>query len=187
MNSINAFSSSSVVYPATISISLPQKHTEKSFVRKPTEPVYIKKMVQHITKMEAMIQQQKKATNVLEKDFLTFKKSAISFIENIKKQSEKKPRKPSGFVLPVPISNELADFLGEPHGSQKSRTEVTKCIIKYISDNKLMNPVKKTQVVPDEKLKTLLGSTVDFENLTRFNIQKYMNRHFFTQSIVKPL
>lgn len=177
MNSINTCTNSC----STISIPLSKKQTEKSSVRKPDEPVYIKKMIQHITKMETMIQQQKNATNVLEKDFLIFKKSAISFIENIKKKSEKKPRKPSGFVLPVPISNELSDFLGEPHGSQKSRTEVTKFIINYISENKLMNPAKKTQVVPDEKLKTLLGNDVDFDKLTRFNIQKYMNRHFFTQ------
>lgn len=181
MSSINSISTSSVASSETKSMSLPQKHKEKQYVRKPAEPVYIKKMVQHITKMEEMIQQQKNLISILEKDFLNFKKSAISFIENIKKKSEKKPRKPSGFLLPVPISNELSDFLGEPHGSQKSRTEVTKCIIKYISDNKLMNPDKKTQVVPDQKLRTLLGNDINFENLTRFNIQKYMNRHFYTQ------
>ena len=96
----------------------------------------------------------------------------------MKKTSEKKPRKPSGFVLPVPISPELCRFLNIPEGSQVPRTEVTKYLIHYIDEHQLIDTERKTIVVPNDALSTLLGPDVDAETLTRFTIQKYMNRHF---------
>ena len=141
-------------------------------------PVNIKKMIQSITTMETTINDHKKQFAILDNEFHKFKKIATSFIEFSKKKLEKKPRKPSGFVLPVPISNELCDFLGISKGSSISRTETTKFLIKYISDNGLIHPENKTLVVPDEKLLKLLGNNVDLTKLTRFTIQKYMNRHF---------
>lgn len=142
-------------------------------------PVNLTKMVQIMNDMEINIVQQKNAINDMDKKFQKLKKIASSFINNIKKSLEKKPRKPSGFVLPVQVSDELCDFLAIPRGFKVSRTDVTKHIIKYISDNNLINPEKKTQVVPDEKLLKLLGEDlVNLDKLTRFNIQKLMNRHF---------
>ena len=141
-------------------------------------PANVKKMEAAIHSMEAIIDDQHKRMMNLEKEFNGFKRFAASFIENIKKSCEKKPRKASGFVLAVPISNQLCDFLDIPHGSQVSRTEVTKYLIAYISDNGLTNPEKKTLVIPDERLAQLLGPDVDLETLTRFTIQKYMNRHY---------
>ena len=144
----------------------------------PKVPANVKKMEKAIQSMDMLIKEQHTRMNHLEKEFTHFKKMASSFIENIRKNCEKKPRKASGFVLPVPISNELCDFLDIPHGSQVSRTEVTKYLIAYINENDLTNPEKKTLVIPNEKLHALLGPTVDLETLTRFTIQKYMNRHY---------
>jgi chromatin remodeling complex protein RSC6 len=141
-------------------------------------PVNVKKMMQTLNNMEVSIYEQKNKLNNMEKEFHKFKKYSLSFIEFSKKQLEKKPRQPSGFQLPVSLSNELCDFLGLDHDSKLPRTEVTKMLIKYISDNQLINPEKKTQIIPDEKLMTLLGNNVDLPNLTRFTIQKYMNCHF---------
>jgi chromatin remodeling complex protein RSC6 len=141
-------------------------------------PVNIKKMIKYLMDMETTIHLQKEQMAHTEKQFLQFKKCATSFIDFSKKQLEKKPRKPSGFRLPVTLSNELCDFLNIVHGSQLPRTEVTKLLIKYISDNQLINPIKKVQIIPDEKLLNLLGNDIDFTTLTRFTIQKYMNRHF---------
>ena len=59
-----------------------------------------------------------------------------------------------------------------------SRTDVTKHLIEYISKYNLYDPNKKSRVIPNEKLLTLLGNDVDTENLTRFTIQKYMNKHY---------
>jgi chromatin remodeling complex protein RSC6 len=141
-------------------------------------PSNVKKMEKAIETMDSIISEQHTRMIHLEKEFNQFKKFAASFIENIKKGCEKKPRKASGFVLPVPISDELCDFLDIAHGSQVSRTEVTKYLIAYISDHNLTNPEKRTLVVPDDKLGKLLGPDVDLETLTRFTIQKYMNQHY---------
>jgi hypothetical protein len=141
-------------------------------------PANVKKMESAIQSMESVIQSQKTALHQMEKEFSHFKRLATSFIENTKKSSEKKPRKPSGFVLPVPISPELCRFLNIPEGSQVSRTEVTKYLIHYIDEHQLIDPERKTIVVPNDALSALLGPDVDAETLTRFTIQKYMNRHF---------
>lgn len=146
----------------------------------PKLPVNIKKMIKSIADMEKFIDQQKAQLNTMDKEFNKFKKNAISFIDFSKKQLEKKPRQPSGFQLPVSLSNNLCDFLEIEHNSKLPRTEVTKSIIKYISDNQLFNPDKKTQIIPNEKLLKLLGDNVDLDGLTRFTIQKYMNCHYLT-------
>ena len=141
-------------------------------------PINIQKMMKALNEMETSINNQKAQLTTMEKDFIKFKKFSTSFIEFSKKQLEKKPRKPSGFQLPVHISDHLCDFLEIDRGSKMPRTEVTKFIIKYISDNQLVNPEKKTQIIPNEQLLKLLGDDIDLQNLTRFTIQKYMNRHF---------
>ena len=141
-------------------------------------PVNIKKMMKAMNDMEKTIDYQKTQLHTMEKEFLKFKKFAKSFIDFSKKQLEKKPRQPSGFQLPVSLSNELCNFLEIEHNSKMPRTEVTKRIISYISQHELINPEKKTHIIPDEKLSKLLGNNVDLSTLTRFTIQKYMNCHY---------
>jgi chromatin remodeling complex protein RSC6 len=141
-------------------------------------PSNVKKMESALKQMEELIHTQKTALQNTEREFRIFKRFAASVIEQSKKTREKKPRKPSGFVLPVPISTELCHFLQLPEGSRISRTEVTKYLIHYIKDNQLTDPENKTRVVPDSALNKLLGPDVDLNTLTRFTIQKYMTRHF---------
>ena len=141
-------------------------------------PANVKKMEKAIQSMTSLFDEQHQRLRQLEKEFTHFKKFAASFIENIKRGCERKPRKASGFVLAGPISDELCDFLDIPHGSHAPRTEVTKYLIDYIADNNLTHPEKKTLVVPNERLAALLGPDVDLDTLTRFTIQRYMNRHY---------
>jgi chromatin remodeling complex protein RSC6 len=145
-------------------------------------PANITKMEKAISEMGSIIEEGKKNICSIEKEFIKFKKYSSSFIENAKRACEKKPRKPSGFVLPVDISDELCDFLNIPHGSQVARTEVTKYIIQYITEHDLSDPERKTIIVPDEKLGKLLGNDVDLDTLTRFTLQKYMNKHYIQKS-----
>ena len=147
-------------------------------------PVNIRKMIKAMIDMETSINYQKTQLHTMEKEFLMFKKFAISFFDFSKKQLEKKPRQPSGFQLPVLLSNDVCDFLEIEHGSKLPRTEVTKRLIKYVSDHSLINPEKKTQIIPDEKLIKLLGTNVDLSTLTRFTIQKYMNCHYISNKII---
>ena len=95
-----------------------------------------------------------------------------------KEQLKKKKgghRKPSGFAKPVKISEELCEFIGLEKGVEMARTEVTKEIIKYIKKEGLS---KSRKIEPDEKLGKLIGKLEEGEELTYFNMQKYMNKHF---------
>lgn len=86
-------------------------------------------------------------------------------------------RKPSGFVKPALISDELANFLGKPKGSEMARTEVTKEINNYILSNNLQDKNNGRIIRADTKLRKLLRLNKSDE-LTYFNLQKYMSPHF---------
>ena len=93
------------------------------------------------------------------------------------KNKKKGNRKASGFAIPTKISKDLCNFMDKPEGTKMARTEVTKYIIQYIKDNKLPNG---KIIKPDKKLKGLLN-VEGAEEVTYFNIQKYMNKHFIKE------
>ena len=92
-------------------------------------------------------------------------------------RKRKSNRKPSGFVKPTLISTELASFLGKPKGTEMARTEVTREINKYIRANNLQDPSNGRVIRADTKLRKLLKLNKSDE-LTYFNLQKYMSPHF---------
>ena len=96
---------------------------------------------------------------------------------NAKRKRKTGNRKPSGFVKPTLISSELASFLGKPDGTEMARTEVTREINAYLKSNKLQDATNGRRIIPDAKLKTLLKIKKGDE-LTYFNLQKYMSTHF---------
>jgi len=98
-----------------------------------------------------------------------------------KKNRNKGNRKPSGFAVPTKITDELCDFMKKPHGTPVARTEVTQYIIQYIKDNNLQWDKNRKVIKPDPALKGLLavGSK---DEVTYFNLQRYMNRHFVKTS-----
>jgi chromatin remodeling complex protein RSC6 len=134
----------------------------------------------------------------LEMALLSNKKSAelaVLEIRNLKKQVKKlKPqknkkvlkadRKPHGFAVPTIVSEELCNFMKVVPGSLVSRTNVTKKLTDYISENKLQNPENRRQIIPDVVLSSLLGDAAKDAFLTHFTIQKYMNHHFFKNTPV---
>lgn len=97
--------------------------------------------------------------------------------KEISKNKNRGNRKPSGFAEATQISDELCSFMGKEKGEKIARTEVTKYICTYIKDNDLKQEDNKRIINPDTKLKTLLGVT-DNSEITFFNIQRYMNKHF---------
>lgn len=86
-------------------------------------------------------------------------------------------RKPSGFVKPTLISTELASFLKKPKGTEMARTEVTREINQYIRQHNLQDPKNGRRILADTKLRKLLKLGKNDE-LTYFNLQKYMSPHF---------
>ena len=95
---------------------------------------------------------------------------------------EVKPRKPSIFELPTPLSNELCSFLARPAGSKESRSNITKAITTYVKEKNLK---EKHTIKPDAKLKALLG-VAEGDVLTYFNLQKYLNRHYLKPAAAVP-
>jgi len=94
-----------------------------------------------------------------------------------KKKRKTGNRAPSGFVKPTLISNELAGFLGKPEGSEMARTEVTREINSYIREHKLQDKENGRKIIADKKLTSLLKLKKGDE-LTYFNLQRYMSPHF---------
>ena len=85
-----------------------------------------------------------------------------------------KPARVSIFQVPTGLTPELCAFMGRPAGSLESRSNVTKFITKYVSDNNLKN---KHDINADAKLLKLLRLTKE-DKLTYFNLQKYLNVHY---------
>jgi len=96
---------------------------------------------------------------------------------NTKRKRKSGNRAPSGFVKPTRISDELAKFLDKPIGSEMARTDVTKDINLYIRTHKLQDVTNGRKIIPDKKLASLLKIKQN-EELTYFNLQKFMSIHF---------
>ena len=80
---------------------------------------------------------------------------------------------------------DLAKFLGLSKGELISRTDVTKRIHTYCKEQNLQNPDDKRKITPDSSLKKLLNLQKGDE-LTFFNLQKYMKVHFPNKDGVFP-
>ena len=113
----------------------------------------------------------------VEKDYAKIVKDHDKVANKRRSQS----RKPSGFAKPSPLSDEMAEFLGLDKGVEIARNEVTKLINKYIVDNNLREEADKRKILPDQKLSKLLKLTGD-ENLSYFNLQKYIKHHFVAKT-----
>ena len=120
--------------------------------------------------------------STLKTEYRALEKKWTREVKAAQKVSSKRKRKagnraPSGFVKPTKISDELAKFLEKPIGSEMARTEVTRDINKYIRTNNLQDKENGRKINPDTKLATLL-KLKKTDELTYFNLQRYMSPHF---------
>jgi len=110
----------------------------------------------------------------------TVGKQMRNYAREAKKIKNKGNRKPSGFAVAGKISDELCEFMQKPKGSTAARTEVTQYIIKYIKDNNLQWVENRKIIKPNTPLKNLLAVQPN-EEVTYFNIQRFMNKHFIKE------
>jgi chromatin remodeling complex protein RSC6 len=128
------------------------------------------------------LQQLGAVVSALKTEFRSLEKKASRELKTAAKASHKRKRKtgnrsPSGFVKPTLISDELATFLDKTKGTQMARTEVTREINAYIRANQLQDKTNGRRINADTKLASLLKLTSG-EELTYFNLQRYMSPHF---------
>jgi len=110
----------------------------------------------------------------------------------LKKANGKRARKPrdpnapkSGFAKEGPVSAEMGKFLGLKKDGLISRTDVTKKIHEYCKAKDLQDPADKRHIKPDASLRKLLKMNKD-DDLTFFNLQKFMKIHFPNKEGVYP-
>ena len=130
----------------------------------------------------AKIQQACNLLSSLRAEFRVLERKSLRELRAADKLAAKRRRRsstraPSGFVKPTLISDELASFLSKPTGTEMARTEVTREINAYIREHKLQDSENGRKINADKKLSSLLSLTPNDE-LTYFNLQKYMSRHF---------
>ena len=156
--------------------------TTPSLVDTPESPTEDASLHSQFTEFLAKLQQVSGQFSSLKTEFRTLEKRWTRELKLAQKASAKKKRKagnrqPSGFVKPTLISSELAVFLNKPEGSEMARTEVTRDINKYIRAHDLQDKDNGRKINPDVALTSLLKLKKSDE-LTYFNLQRYMSPHF---------
>ena len=150
----------------------------------PTEVAAVEtvSVASEFTDFMTKLQQLGAVVSALKTEFRSLEKKASRELKTAAKASHKRKRKtgnrsPSGFVKPTLISDELATFLGKTKGTQMARTEVTREINAYIRANQLQDKTNGRRINADTNLASLLKLTSG-EELTYFNLQRYMSPHF---------
>ena len=95
-------------------------------------------------------------------------KTLTKLIRKIKNTQEdpngekaKKRAENNGFNRKQDVTPKLREFLGLPEGELISRSEVTKFINKYITEQDLKHPENGRQIILDDKLRDLLAPPAD--------------------------
>ena len=148
----------------------------------PAEPVVEGSLQAKLAEYGAKLQALVSLVNVAKNDYKTLEKAVTREVKAAQKASSKRKkssgnRAPSGFVKPTLITDELAAFLGKEKGSLLARTAVSKEINAYIRANKLQDPANGRKINADAKLAKLL-KLAKTDELTYFNLQKFMKHHF---------
>ena len=132
-----------------------------------------KVLVDKISSLTTLNKEIQVALKQVSKDYDKLKK----IVDKIQKKRENARKSPSGFAKPNKISEELCDFIGVPHGTEKSRTDITRYINSYVKEHNLNKPDNKRIILPDEKLKKILN-VKEGDVVTFFVLQRLISHHF---------
>jgi len=130
-------------------------------------------LVDKIQSLTTLTKEIQVAFKLVSKDYDKLKK----VVDKIQKKRENARKSPSGFAKPNKISDELCDFIGVPHGTEKSRTDITRYINTYVKEHNLNKPTNRRIILPDEKLKKILN-VKEGDDVTFFVLQRLISHHF---------
>ena len=83
----------------------------------------------------------------------------------------------NAFLKPRLLTPELCTFMGLPHNSLRSQTDVTKFVATYVKSHNCFDPANKRRIIPDAVLAKLLKCT-DKDTVTYLNLQSYLKNHY---------
>lgn len=158
------------------SLSVAQKNTKTRRI------INIQTIEESLLRIEEELVKERNNVNNLLKLVVDVRKDYGRLSKEITKKGRKKndgtdKKKLSGALGPIFLDDELCEFLGKPNDTKMNAPEVIKALNVYIVDNKLQRQDNKTIISPDDKLANLL-KVEDGKELTYFNIQKYLSKHY---------
>jgi len=175
------------------------KKAEKPVAKKAAEPVKVEAPVEATSETEVvdktsvsaqLLEEKNQAhtnfqlimntVSALKANMKNIDKLTARLMKEAAKSSKKKKASNglSGFEKPTLISDELAAFFGKEKDTLMARTEVSKLIHEYVKSHNLQKEGNRRVIKPDSKLQKLLGTDSSKEELTYFNLQKYLKKHF---------
>ena len=155
------------VVPASAVADATQPHVE------PVTDNVLSTIIDKVNSLASSIKDIQTNLKVLSKEYDKQQK----IIEKAQKKRQNAKNSPSGFAKPNKISDELCDFIGVPHGTEKSRTDITRFINAYVKEHNLNKPENKRFILPDTKLKKILN-VGDSDEINYFILQKLISHHF---------
>ena len=173
--------------PETVAETVPE--TEKDIVIVIEEEETMKERFDRLikSKQDSIVELRNEIVEL--KKMQKFHEQAIKSATKRKRKvplAEGEVRKPSGFALPVVVSDALYKFLSQydvKKGDLVARTDVTKYISRYIKEKDLQNPAYRREIIPDASLQKLLGPALEEKEdgkkvYTYLKLQKYLSAHF---------
>lgn len=159
------------VAPAT-EVASESEVTDKSSV--------VSQLMEERNQAQANIQLVMNTVSALKLNMKNIDKMIARVMKDAAKSSKKKKVSNglSGFEKPTLITDELASFFGKDKDTRMARTEVSKLIHEYVKSNSLQKEDNRRVIKPDSKLQKLLAIDTTKEELTYFNLQKYLKKHF---------
>lgn len=130
-------------------------------------------LVSKINSFASMLKETQTLLKALSKEYDRMKKT----VEKTERKRANARTNPNGFAKPAKITDEMHEFLGVPKGTEISRTDVTRRVNAYIKEHNLYNPTNKRIILPDDKLRKILGVKADQE-VTFFNLQRFLSASF---------
>jgi chromatin remodeling complex protein RSC6 len=147
-------------------------------VEEPTQVSTFDELVIKINSFASTLKETQTLLKALSKEYDRMKKT----VEKTERKRANARTNPNGFAKPAKITDEMHEFLGVPKGTEISRTDVTRRVNAYIKEHNLYNPTNKRIILPDAKLRKILGASPDQE-VTFFNLQRFLSASFVKKAV----